>query len=83
MDISVLQLFVEVFRQGSFAAAARDRNLDPSSVSRAIAIRDKLRSDRSCQAGLRRWLKEELVATSYMFRKRGNNQFDVGFTNRF
>ena len=37
MDISVLQLFVEVFRQGSFAAVARDRNLDPSSVSRAIA----------------------------------------------
>jgi DNA-binding transcriptional LysR family regulator len=37
MDISVLQLFVEVFKQGSFAAVARDRNLDPSSVSRAIA----------------------------------------------
>jgi DNA-binding transcriptional LysR family regulator len=37
MDISVLQLFIEVFRQGSFAAVARDRNLDPSSVSRAIA----------------------------------------------
>jgi DNA-binding transcriptional LysR family regulator len=37
MDISVLQLFVEVMRQGSFAAVARDRNLDPSSVSRAIA----------------------------------------------
>jgi DNA-binding transcriptional LysR family regulator len=37
MDISVLQLFVEVVRQGSFAAVARDRNVDPSSVSRAIA----------------------------------------------
>lgn len=37
MDVSVLQLFVEVVRQGSFAAVARDRNLDPSSVSRAIA----------------------------------------------
>jgi DNA-binding transcriptional LysR family regulator len=37
MDVSVLQLFVDVFRQGSFAAVARDRNLDPSSVSRAIA----------------------------------------------
>jgi len=33
----VLQLFVEVMRQGSFVAVARDRNLDPSSVSRAIA----------------------------------------------
>ena len=37
MDISVLQLFVEVMQQGSFAAVARDRNVDPSSVSRAIA----------------------------------------------
>lgn len=33
----MLQLFVEVMRQGSFAAVARDRDLDPSSVSRAIA----------------------------------------------
>lgn len=37
MDIIVLQLFVDVMQQGSFAAVARDRNLDPSSVSRAIA----------------------------------------------
>jgi DNA-binding transcriptional LysR family regulator len=37
MDISALQLFIEVMKQGSFAAVARDRNLDPSSVSRAIA----------------------------------------------
>ncbi|MBE9014637.1 LysR family transcriptional regulator [Chroococcidiopsis sp. CCALA 051] len=37
MDFSVLQIFVEVMRQGSFAAVARDRNIDPSSVSRAIA----------------------------------------------
>ena len=33
----MLQLFIEVMRQGSFAAVARTRNLDPSSVSRAIA----------------------------------------------
>ncbi|MFM7427632.1 MAG: LysR substrate-binding domain-containing protein [Elainella sp.] len=37
MDLSVLQLFVDVVKQGSFAAVARERNLDPSSVSRAIA----------------------------------------------
>ncbi|MEL6249618.1 MAG: LysR family transcriptional regulator [Cyanobacteria bacterium J06627_15] len=37
MELSTLQLFVEVVRQGSFAAVARDHNLDPSSVSRAIA----------------------------------------------
>lgn len=41
MDISVLQLFVEVVRQHSFAAVARDHNLDPSSVSRAIAGLEK------------------------------------------
>jgi len=37
MDVSVLKLFVEVMKQGSFAAVARNLNLDPSSVSRAIA----------------------------------------------
>ncbi|MEO1593031.1 MAG: LysR substrate-binding domain-containing protein [Cyanobacteria bacterium J06632_22] len=37
MEVSTLQLFVAVVRQGSFAAVARDRNIDPSSVSRAIA----------------------------------------------
>ncbi len=41
MDVSTLQLFVEVVRQGSFAAVARDRQLDPSSVSRAIANLEK------------------------------------------
>jgi predicted nuclease of predicted toxin-antitoxin system len=38
-----------------------------------MAIRDKLRSDRSCQAGLRRWLKEKWLVTTHMFRKGGNN----------
>lgn len=37
MDISVLQIFVEVVRKGSFAAVAREHNLDPSSISRAIS----------------------------------------------
>jgi len=37
MDLSALQTFVDVVRQGSFAAVARDRQLDPSSISRAIA----------------------------------------------
>jgi DNA-binding transcriptional LysR family regulator len=37
MDISILQMFVDVVKQGSFASVARDRNVDPSSVSRAIA----------------------------------------------
>ena len=37
MDLSVLQIFVEVMRHGSFAAVARERNIDPSSVSRMVA----------------------------------------------
>lgn len=37
MELSVLQIFVDIVKQGSFAAVARERNADPSSVSRAIA----------------------------------------------
>ena len=36
-----LQIFVEVVRQGSFAAVARDRDVDPSSVSRTVAKLEK------------------------------------------
>lgn len=41
MELSTLQMFVAVVRQGSFAAVARDRHIDPSSVSRAIAHLEK------------------------------------------
>jgi DNA-binding transcriptional LysR family regulator len=37
MRIEDLELFVEVARRGSFAAVARDRLIDPSSLSRIIA----------------------------------------------
>jgi len=37
MKTDLLALFVDVMRSGSFTAAARLRNIDPSSVSRAIA----------------------------------------------
>jgi DNA-binding transcriptional LysR family regulator len=37
MDITTLSIFVEVMRRGSFAAVAKDRNVDPSSISRLIA----------------------------------------------
>jgi DNA-binding transcriptional LysR family regulator len=37
MDISNLQIFVEVMRNGSFAAVARRRDVDPSVISRAVA----------------------------------------------
>ncbi|HUH84318.1 MAG TPA: LysR family transcriptional regulator [Stellaceae bacterium] len=43
MDITTLAIFVEVMRRGSFAAVAKDRNLDPSSISRLIAgLEDEL-----------------------------------------
>ncbi len=37
MVLDTLNLFIEVAQQGSFAKVARIRNIDPSSVSRAIA----------------------------------------------
>ncbi len=43
MELSVLELFIDVVRHGSFAAAAREHSLDPSSVSRAISgLEDEL-----------------------------------------
>lgn len=33
-----MRLFVEIARRGNFAAVARDRDVDPSSVSRAVAL---------------------------------------------
>ncbi len=38
MDLESLRLFVEVAHRGSFAAVARDRDVDPSSVSRSVAL---------------------------------------------
>jgi len=37
MEIAALKIFVDVARCGSFAAVARDRDADPSTVSRTIA----------------------------------------------
>lgn len=37
MDTSTLAIFVETVRKRSFAAVARDRNVDPATISRAIA----------------------------------------------
>lgn len=37
MDLTSLQIFVEVVRRGSFAAVARDREVSPSAISRAIS----------------------------------------------
>lgn len=37
MDIEALRIFVDVMKHGSFAAVARQRDVDPSSVSRSIS----------------------------------------------
>jgi DNA-binding transcriptional LysR family regulator len=37
MDFESVRIFVDVIKQGSFAAVARQRNVDPSSISRAIS----------------------------------------------
>ena len=43
MDLDALRIFVGVMRRGSFAAVARDRGVDPSSISRTIAnLEDEL-----------------------------------------
>ena len=41
MKITEMELFVEVARQGSYAAVARAHNVDPSSVSRGIAALER------------------------------------------
>ena len=41
MDTEHLKTFVEVVQQGSFAAAARKLDIDPSAVTRAIASLEK------------------------------------------
>jgi DNA-binding transcriptional LysR family regulator len=38
MDIGAVQLFIEVARRGNFASVARDRGMEPSSVSRIIGV---------------------------------------------
>ena len=37
MDLADLEIFVAVARRGNFAAVAKERDLDPSSVSRSMA----------------------------------------------
>lgn len=41
MDLHTLDLFTAVMRQGSYAAVARDRDLAPSTVSRAITALER------------------------------------------
>jgi len=41
MDTKALEMFAHVVKHGSFAAAARDLNIDPSSISRVIAATEE------------------------------------------
>jgi DNA-binding transcriptional LysR family regulator len=41
MDTNVLGVFVEVMRRRSFTAVANDRNVDPATISRAIAALER------------------------------------------
>ena len=36
MDVKNLAIFVDVVRHGSFVAVAKQRNLDPATISRAV-----------------------------------------------
>lgn len=49
-----MKIFVEVARRGSFAAVARDRDVDPSSVSRAVALLEEEVGVRLFQRSTRR-----------------------------
>jgi DNA-binding transcriptional LysR family regulator len=54
MDLSALQVFVDVIRRGSFAAVARDRGAAPSSISRTIAALERELSVRLFQRSTRK-----------------------------
>lgn len=54
MDFENLRIFVEVVRRGSFAKVARDRDMDPSSVSRAITLLEEELGTRLLQRSTRR-----------------------------
>ncbi|MBX9869411.1 MAG: LysR family transcriptional regulator, partial [Burkholderiaceae bacterium] len=41
MDLNILGLFASVAKAGSYAAVARDRSIDPSSISRMISALEK------------------------------------------
>ncbi|MGF1459920.1 MAG: LysR family transcriptional regulator [Leptolyngbyaceae cyanobacterium] len=65
MEVAALQIFVEVMRQGSFAAVARDRTVDPSSVSRTIATLEQELGVRLFQRSTRRLSPTEAGLTYF------------------
>ena len=54
MELSSLQIFVEIVRRGSFAAVARDRDIEPSAVSRTVSALEEELGVRLLQRTTRR-----------------------------
>jgi DNA-binding transcriptional LysR family regulator len=54
METSALRVFLDVVQRGSFAAVARDRDTDPSTVSRSIAALEQELGIRLLQRSTRR-----------------------------
>lgn len=54
MDVATLRVFLDVAQRGSFAAVARDRDTDPSTVSRTVAALEKELGIRLLQRSTRR-----------------------------
>jgi DNA-binding transcriptional LysR family regulator len=54
MDTALVRTFVDVMRRGSFASVARDREVDPSSISRSIAALEEQLGIRLFQRTTRR-----------------------------
>lgn len=67
MDVATLRTFIDVVRRGSFAAVARDRNVDPSAVSRAVATLEAHLGVRLFQRTTRRLAPTE-AASAYFDR---------------
>lgn len=65
MDMASLRIFVEVMRVGSFAAVARTYDVDPSSISRTIALLEDELGFRLFQRTTRRLAATEAGAMYY------------------
>ena len=67
MNLDRISIFIEVVRRGSLASVARDRNVDPSSISRAIASLEKTLGLRLLQRTTRKLAPTE-AGLAYLLR---------------
>jgi DNA-binding transcriptional LysR family regulator len=65
MDLVLLTIFIQVVRRGSFAAVARERETDASSISRAVAALEKELGFRLFQRTTRTLVLTEAGAAYY------------------